>query len=303
MYHYVRPIAESRYPGIKGLELQAFRQQLDRLGSKHTPVRAADVVAYVTEGKPLPDRPLLLTFDDGYRDHAQYVFPELAKRGWSGMFFPPGDPIEKRDILDVNKIHYVLASAKDVAPIVADLNSTIEDNRSMPGVRSVADLRQEFFKPNRFDPAEVNYIKRLLQFALPLELRATVTDRLFRQYVSDDPKSFADEIYLHTDDLKRMIDGGMEIGSHGTRHFWMNQLSKTEQAQDLDASLDFQKRLGLRTAGFFYCYPYGAYNTDTLALLRERHCGFAVTTKSTTLPLQHHQELLEVPRFDTTEIK
>ena len=29
MYHYVRPISKSRYPKIKGLELEAFKKQLD----------------------------------------------------------------------------------------------------------------------------------------------------------------------------------------------------------------------------------------------------------------------------------
>lgn len=28
MYHYVRPIERSRYPGIKGLELNDFREQI-----------------------------------------------------------------------------------------------------------------------------------------------------------------------------------------------------------------------------------------------------------------------------------
>jgi hypothetical protein len=29
MYHYVRPLKDSKYPGIKGLEFQKFKQQLD----------------------------------------------------------------------------------------------------------------------------------------------------------------------------------------------------------------------------------------------------------------------------------
>ena len=31
MYHYVRPIKESKFPGIKGLELEGFKRQLDYL--------------------------------------------------------------------------------------------------------------------------------------------------------------------------------------------------------------------------------------------------------------------------------
>ena len=31
MYHYVRPILNSKYPGLKGLELKSFQRQLDYL--------------------------------------------------------------------------------------------------------------------------------------------------------------------------------------------------------------------------------------------------------------------------------
>jgi len=31
MYHYVRPINDSKFPGIKGLELDGFKRQLDYL--------------------------------------------------------------------------------------------------------------------------------------------------------------------------------------------------------------------------------------------------------------------------------
>ena len=35
MYHYVREIKESLYPGIKGLEFEKFKTQLDHLQSKY----------------------------------------------------------------------------------------------------------------------------------------------------------------------------------------------------------------------------------------------------------------------------
>ena len=36
MYHYVRPIVGSKFPGIKGLELEGFKRQLDYLTKNFT---------------------------------------------------------------------------------------------------------------------------------------------------------------------------------------------------------------------------------------------------------------------------
>jgi hypothetical protein len=55
MYHYVRDLARTRYPAIKGRDLTAFRGQLDYLARRHTLVTAEQVVAAVKGGEPLPD--------------------------------------------------------------------------------------------------------------------------------------------------------------------------------------------------------------------------------------------------------
>ena len=89
MYHYVRPIAESPYPNIKGLEVNLFREQLRYCRRHYTFVSMAQVVAAAEGGEPLPKCPLLLTFDDGYIDHYQYVLPILLEFQVPGAFYAP----------------------------------------------------------------------------------------------------------------------------------------------------------------------------------------------------------------------
>jgi hypothetical protein len=69
--------------------------------------------------RTLPERALLLTFDDGYADHYQTVFPLLDRLGLQGSFFPPARAILERRVLDVNKIHFLLAGVADDAPRAA----------------------------------------------------------------------------------------------------------------------------------------------------------------------------------------
>ena len=92
MYHFVRPV-DGRFSRLAALELSAFRGQLEYLLRHYSIVRLRDVIAAAENPSPLPPRPAVLTFDDGYADHYRYVFPVLAERRISGMFFPVRAPL------------------------------------------------------------------------------------------------------------------------------------------------------------------------------------------------------------------
>ena len=89
MYHYVRPIENSEYPGIKGLEFDLFRQQIQFFKENFHAVTMEQVIDSLGGKCELPENPILLTFDDGYIDHYQYVFPVLKEYGMQGSFFVP----------------------------------------------------------------------------------------------------------------------------------------------------------------------------------------------------------------------
>lgn len=302
MYHYVRPIAESRWPGIKGLELSGFERQLQHLTRHHTIVSLGDVARCVGEKRPLPASPAVLTFDDGYRDHYRHVFPVLRRLGIPGTFFPAFRPVVERRMLDVNKIHFVLASGAGANPerLIADIEDEIGDARGEFDLRPLAEYRERYWAANRFDAAEVIYIKRLLQVALPETLRSRIADRLFRGCVSLDEESFADDLYMTRDELGEMSAAGMEIGSHGYSHRWLNALNEAEQARDIDLSLDFLESVGSARDTFLFCYPYGGYDKTTLALLAARGCRAAVTTQVRRADLELDGPL-ELPRLDTND--
>ena len=124
MYHYVREIKNSKYPAIKGLEISNFKKQLDFLQKKFEIVKPVDLI----QNKELPNNSCLLSFDDGFKDHAKFVLPELNKRKLKGCFFPPGAAISENEILDVHSIHFILAKIKDETILVSILNSLCLEN-------------------------------------------------------------------------------------------------------------------------------------------------------------------------------
>ena len=90
MYHYVREINHSRYIGIKGLEISLFRRQLEFFKENFNVVRMEQVIEAISNNASLPEKALLLTFDDGYIDNYTFVLPLLEEYGFQGSFFIPG---------------------------------------------------------------------------------------------------------------------------------------------------------------------------------------------------------------------
>ena len=301
MYHYVRPIVGSRYPLIKGLELSAFEGQLDYLQRHHQCVTARQVIAHARGEERLPPDPVLLTFDDGYADHFRHAFPALRRRRLTAAFFPPSCTAVDRVVLDVNKIHFLLATCPDVAELVSVIESAVDASREELELASLADYRSRYYVANRFDSAAVNYVKRMLQRGLPFPLRHCIASELFARFVSRDERDFAEELYLDVKDLREMVAAGMEVGSHGDTHQWLDSLDAEGQRDDIARSLRLLDEVGLPRRDFLFCYPYGAHNDATLHVLDKLGCGAAFTTE-VALADPSPFKLLRLARLDTNDL-
>ena len=111
MYHYVRELEKSRYPSIKGLDYSFFKKQIEFFHNNYHVITMEELLAAKYESYELPEQALLLTFDDAYMDHLTYVLPILSQYKMQGSFFIQGRTCVEDVLLDVNKIHFILASA------------------------------------------------------------------------------------------------------------------------------------------------------------------------------------------------
>jgi len=302
MYHYVRNLAGSRHPRIKGLSLEDFRRQLDYIAGHYDVVRMENVIAAVTDpAVTLPPRAALLTFDDGLSDHYTNVLPLLAERGWQGSFFPPARPISRRVVLDVHKIHFTLAAVDDAGVLVEALFGELDRRRGDWNLATNEAYWRRVARASRFDPAEVILIKRMLQRELPPALRAELTDALFGRFVTVDERAFAAELYLSTEQLREMVQRGMYVGNHGATHRWLDTLSPREQEDEIDESLALLREIGAATERWVMCYPYGAHNDGLRRLLRARGCVLGLTTE-VALADPTRDDPLALPRLDTNDL-
>jgi len=298
MYHYVREIKNSKFPEIKGLELEGFIRQLDYLQKNFNIITAEQLIQFIIKNKNLPPNSCYLTFDDGYKDHFKYVLPELINRGIQGSFFVPAGVIIEKKVLDVNKIHFILAKAKNKSFLLLDLNSICKKFGFKEN--TLKEYWNKYGKNSRYDTSEVVYIKRLLQHVLPEIIRKEITNILFKKYVGIPEDKFSSELYMSQDEVRKLVKLGMYVGCHGYEHYWLNTLPAHEQEKDIQLGLDFMSDIGSSVEKWIMCYPYGAYNQDTLNILKKKNCIIGLTTVPDYVDFGINDKLV-LPRLNTND--
>jgi peptidoglycan/xylan/chitin deacetylase (PgdA/CDA1 family) len=301
MYHYVRDLKNGRYPKIKGLDILLFKEQIKYLKKHYQFITMEMLIDSIDNNSVLPDKSVLLTFDDAYIDHFTYVFPVLNENQIQGSFFPPVKAITNNLVLDVNKIHFILAQEENKSKIIAEIKSELNKYRKEYNLESDLYYYKKLAQADRYDSADIQYIKRLLQVELDENLRKKITGTLFEKIVKMDENSFSRELYMDIEQIKCMQRNGMHIGSHGYDHYWLGTLTKENQRNEIEKSLEFLKSVGVDLKNWTMCYPYGNYDRITLELLSEYKCKLALTTKTRIADLGKFNKY-ELPRLDTNDI-
>jgi len=98
MYHYLStpPAAADIYRRDLSVPPELFAAHLDRMQAEgYSTISLYALVAYIQQGEPLPEKPVIITFDDGYRDNYENAFPLLRERQMTATFFLVIDFIDR----------------------------------------------------------------------------------------------------------------------------------------------------------------------------------------------------------------
>ncbi|WP_202457016.1 MULTISPECIES: polysaccharide deacetylase family protein [unclassified Streptomyces] len=88
MYHSVARVPSAATHALS-VSPDAFARQMEVLGERgFTPLTTAQLAAvWRSPGKALPERPVLITFDDGYEGVHRYALPVLSEHGFASTLF------------------------------------------------------------------------------------------------------------------------------------------------------------------------------------------------------------------------
>jgi peptidoglycan/xylan/chitin deacetylase (PgdA/CDA1 family) len=301
MYHYVREIKSSRFPGIKGLEIKDFKGQVEFLRHNYNIISVEHLIAAIHEGEKLPPKAALLTFDDAYIDHYMYAFPILHNLGIQGSFYVPAKMIIENKVLDVNKIHFVLATMQDVNLLIKQLFKEIDIIRRECELPDNEVLYKTYAITNGKDTDEVMFVKRMLQKVLPQPYRSELVNRMFEEAIGMDEVAFSKELYINKEQMRHMVAGGMHLGNHTYSHPWLNTLSTSDQKMEILSCNKLLEDVGVDMKYWTMCFPHGGHNEDTLNILKDLGCklGFSVKVKVANTK---NDNFLALPRLDTNDL-
>ena len=115
-YHHVDPKLKNEIT-IRPATFEAQLKTLKSLG--YHSITARELAEHQTLGTPLPDKPVMLTFDDGWRNQYTYAWPLLKRYGFKATFFVNPQPISN---------HYKAYMTRDMVTALAKAGNDIESH-------------------------------------------------------------------------------------------------------------------------------------------------------------------------------
>jgi peptidoglycan/xylan/chitin deacetylase (PgdA/CDA1 family) len=290
MYHYVQNIEKQRFPNLHARSNSEFDSHIDYLNENFQIVPAVDL-AFQSNKK------VVLTFDDGLKDHYKNVFPRLLKKNLVGQFFVSSAPLLESIVLDVHKIQLLVAS-QNIDVLLKQLQDRIR------GESLLENVNQDLYKDEkvRFDDIKVLTFKRLLQRDLPKEVRNQTLGSIFDHYFPGEESLISNQLYMSIDELKEMKRIGMVIGNHTESHQWLSYLKIEEALQEVENCENLLIELDLVTKDEkLIAYPYGDASMNLSNELDKLGYKIGYTTQPTYLKKNELNPLM-VPRLDTNDL-
>lgn len=267
MYHYVRESIK-HLPHFRYLHIENFKKQLDFF-EKEFGFVSYDEFLHLKENPSFCNRlknKILLTFDDGLKDHYRYVFDELVKRKLFGIFFVPTRVFKQNKALDVHRIHYLLG--KRGGHLLQFAHNIIK-----PSMLEKSFLRLfNTYYQELDDDKNTKDFKLLFNYFIKPKYKEKILNQIVTHFWNDE--EIFNDLYLNQDELKIMNNHRMIIASHSCNHLSFKTLSLYEQKQELTSSTKLINSL-VKQAVQLFSYPYGESTPYSKRWLKKHHFDFA----------------------------
>lgn len=237
VFHDISPV-ESPY--TRGMNVsttpEKFEAALRFLTTNYKPVSLADVLTDA-DGKGLPPRAVLLTFDDAYASVVEVGAPLCQKFGVPAVFFVNAAFLDNKRLAPDNLICYVANTSG---------METIRSAARAIGRNGLAEIRSLSEVFSRFFPA------------ISLTEREVFLDAL-RQLAGINDGGMAKEagLYLTSKQLRDLSTFEFEIGNHTYSHVHCRSLSNEEIGSEVDRNKkELEAISGTEVRSF--SQPYGS---------------------------------------------
>ncbi len=262
-YHRVLNIDEPSYPfdeNTVSASLDEFDWQMRYIKTHYDVLSFAELLTALADRHP-PPRPLIVTFDDGYRDNYTHAYPILRLHDLPATVFLASGYIGKNEPFWFEKVAYWMKSGS-LQRFRFGMGPTVELPLGTQRLQSLRTVMNTLYLANEREHA-----------------------RLMGQLEEQFPVSPRDRHLVATlswDDVREMHQAKIEFGAHSVSHLNLARLSKARLRRELeDSKSTIEREIGSRVLAL--AYPIGrsfAYNERVKAVARQTQYSFAVTYDS-----------------------
>ena len=299
MYHYVRN-NQKEYPYFKSLSLSRFKRQIIILRKKYGIISNENQI-------DKKNNKVLLTFDDGLKDHLQ-VAKILKKNNIIGIFFIPTQPLKNKKILNVHKTHLILGkkksslALKELKNLISDQN-LIKNKSLFKNYNKIKYLGKSYNNHAKDEKDKIEFKSVINYLSRDMHLQSKILDKLMKLFKI---KKKLKDIYLDNREINQINKMGMIIGSHGHSHRLLSELTSREQKLEISRSTKYLKKIIGKNLSHF-CYPYGgkkSYNLNTIKILKLNRFKYAYSVNKADVNSNIlKNKPFEIPRYDCVNFK
>ncbi|NDK54533.1 polysaccharide deacetylase family protein [Pontibacter fetidus] len=277
-----------------------FEQHLQLLKKNWQVVPLQTLVASLKR-KTIPNKTIAITFDDGYADNYQVAKPLLEKYDLPATFFISsghiGQPTEFWwDELEHLLLHTDMRTGRislpiDGRPYEVDLGNETRLNNELRALHST-------WKAESSQPVSVRSKLYLQLYFLLKPLNYSQQKHIIqqiRQAADTEMKERAAYRTITLAELQEMTTTGiLDIGLHTANHLALASHPAHAQHKNIhDNQLYLAQALAKKVN--MLAYPYGNYNSDTLAVVSELGLEAAFTTEAK--PVRNNSHTYKLGRF------
>jgi peptidoglycan/xylan/chitin deacetylase (PgdA/CDA1 family) len=243
-------ISATESPFTKGMRVNItpneFEAALKFLIRYYTPVRLQDVLG-ASEGRGLPPRPVLVTFDDGYRSMMEWAAPLCGKFGVPAILFLNAAFLDNEGLAPDNLVCYA-ANVLGMEPINSAMRTV--GSAGIPKLTSLSEVFSRFFP-------SISLAQRRV-FLDALAHLGGINERQLAREAG---------LYLTRKQVCELAASNFEIGNHTYTHVHCRSLTAADFGQEIGRNkAELESLCGKKVRSF--SLPYGSSADLTSDLVR-----------------------------------
>lgn len=296
VYHFLRCSNFGQFKLRAHETPDRFRAQVSQIANRFPVCGTRELL---DPNRDLAGPQVVIHFDDGASDVLREALSVLGEYGVTATVFVCSRPYLEGRLLSIQKIEYLIRRLG-----LDGLRKAFYTELTRRFSDDVARESLDFAKGYhfyRYDEPPMREFKLDLNYRIPYANIDPVLDSLFDGTFGDGAEAAAvKETYLSLDDLKRLLDAGIEIGVHTHRHRVLPRLDLDTQASEIGIGLEFVRLIsGVDDPSV--SYPFGFSDDRTALAMSElgARAGFSIERRA--IGPDDIAAKWTIPRFDVND--